>query len=127
MHGNTRKTADGSKTRDFESILGEIKHSHALLKEYGQHLGGIHLELTGEDVTECVGGAAGVGDQDLARNWKSACDPRLNYLQSLHLAVEVAKMLAEDVGHVDVDVSDVDVDAEELHVEHTKTNVRLAY
>mmetsp|Transcript_3641 Transcript_3641/g.4880 ORF Transcript_3641/g.4880 Transcript_3641/m.4880 type:complete len:620 (+) Transcript_3641:69-1928(+) len=101
MHGNTRKTKNGQKTRDFHRIFSEIEQTHALLKKYDQHLGGIHLELCGEDVTECVGGGATtrdmvVCDEDLPKNWKSACDPRLNYGQSIELAYQVSALLARD-------------------------------
>ncbi|GAB5362222.1 hypothetical protein AAMO2058_000779800 [Amorphochlora amoebiformis] len=94
MHGNTRRTQGGLKTRDFDNILREIAETHRVLKKHGEHLGGIHLELTGEDVTECVGGRCGISDDILPCRWASACDPRLNYDQSLELACEVAKLLS---------------------------------
>eukprot|EP00469_Lotharella_globosa_P007893 CAMPEP_0167781746 /NCGR_PEP_ID=MMETSP0111_2-20121227/6106_1 /TAXON_ID=91324 /ORGANISM="Lotharella globosa, Strain CCCM811" /LENGTH=516 /DNA_ID=CAMNT_0007672447 /DNA_START=151 /DNA_END=1701 /DNA_ORIENTATION=+ len=95
MHGNTFKTTLGDKTRRYDDILAEIRQTHQVLKLYGQHLGGIHLELTGEDVTECVGGPQQLGEEDLKTNWKSACDPRLNYEQSLELAREVSEMIGK--------------------------------
>merc|ERR1712146_264648 len=96
MHGNTFKTKDGDKTRRYDDILTEIRQTYHVLKQQGQHLGGIHLELSGEDVTECVGGPQNLQESDLGTNWKSACDPRLNYHQSVELAREVSEMIHQD-------------------------------
>lgn len=90
MHGNTQKTANGYKTRRFEDILQEVEASFRIHRELGSHLGGIHVELTGEDVTECTGGARGLDEGGLGRAYRSFVDPRLNYEQSLELAMLVA-------------------------------------
>ncbi|GJM18130.1 MAG: phospho-2-dehydro-3-deoxyheptonate aldolase [Phycisphaeraceae bacterium] len=93
MHGNGTKTASGIKTRSFDAILSELQSTARAHREAGTILGGVHFELTGEDVAECVGGAAGVGEQDLRANFASPCDPRLNYQQSLELAFLLAAEL----------------------------------
>ncbi|MGB1276812.1 MAG: 3-deoxy-7-phosphoheptulonate synthase, partial [Nannocystaceae bacterium] len=91
MHGNTRKLKSGVKTRDFEDILVEIERSFDLHEGCGSHLGGVHFELTGEDVTECTGG--GVREGDLDSNYATACDPRLNYRQALEMAFAIARRM----------------------------------
>ncbi|MCA9691430.1 MAG: 3-deoxy-7-phosphoheptulonate synthase [Myxococcales bacterium] len=91
MHGNTRLSAGGVKTRSFGDILQEIERSFEIHAGCGSHLGGVHFELTGEDVTECTGG--GLDDADLDRNYASACDPRLNYRQSLEMAFAIARKM----------------------------------
>ncbi len=91
MHGNTRTTSSGVKTRSFDDILHELTTSHAVHRQEGVVLGGVHFELTGEDVTECTGGSMGTSEQDLATNYASACDPRLNYQQSLEMAFLIAR------------------------------------
>ncbi len=90
MHGNGIKTQAGIKTRDFDDILAELEQSLDIHDRVGTHLGGVHFELTGEDVTECVGGSSGPGEDDLHENYASPCDPRLNYQQSLELAFRLA-------------------------------------
>ncbi|MEZ4401044.1 MAG: 3-deoxy-7-phosphoheptulonate synthase class II [Kofleriaceae bacterium] len=91
MHGNTETTPQGHKTRRFDNILSEIEDSFALHHRLGGHLGGVHFEMTGEDVTECLGGARGLAEVDLERAYKSRVDPRLNYEQALELALLVAR------------------------------------
>jgi 3-deoxy-7-phosphoheptulonate synthase len=95
MHGNTRVTAGGIKTRNFDDILSEIEQSFEIHHRMGTYLGGVHFELTGEDVTECVGGARGLSEADLSRAYKSQVDPRLNYEQALEMAMLVARRVAE--------------------------------
>ncbi|MCJ1431866.1 Aromatic/aminoadipate aminotransferase 1 [Xylographa pallens] len=90
MHGNTRSTPAGVKTRQFSSILSEVSSALEIHNQHGSFLGGVHLELTGEAVTECVGGSEGLTDDDLSLNYTSYCDPRLNEKQSLELAFLVA-------------------------------------
>jgi 3-deoxy-7-phosphoheptulonate synthase len=90
MHGNTRSTATGIKTRQFTDILSELQQSLAIHKEEGSYLGGVHLELTGDAVTECTGGSEGLTDEHLSLNYTSFCDPRLNEKQALELAFLVA-------------------------------------
>ncbi|HEY4365870.1 MAG TPA: 3-deoxy-7-phosphoheptulonate synthase class II [Steroidobacteraceae bacterium] len=90
MHGNTETSSSGLKTRRFENIVTELESAFRIHREMGSWLGGVHFELTGEDVTECTGGARGLTDSDLARAYKSQVDPRLNYEQSLELAMRIA-------------------------------------
>ena len=91
MHGNTETTAAGVKTRRFENILQEFESARRIHEELGSYLGGVHFELTGEDVTECTGGARGLTDADLKRAYRSQVDPRLNYEQALELAMLIAR------------------------------------
>lgn len=90
MHGNTESTASGLKTRRFDNILKEVELAFEIHQEAGSYLGGVHVELTGDDVTECTGGARGLTDADLARAYMSQVDPRLNYEQALELAMRIA-------------------------------------
>ena len=91
MHGNTETSQGGLKTRRFENIMRELDSAFAVHAEMGSLLGGVHIELTGEDVTECTGGARGLSDTDLQRAYKSTVDPRLNYEQALELAMLIAE------------------------------------
>lgn len=93
MHGNTRTTADGYKTRSFEEIESELEQAFEIHASCGSIMGGVHIELTGENVTECTGGARGLSEADLHRAYESEVDPRLNYEQSLELALLVADKL----------------------------------
>lgn len=90
MHGNTQGTAAGLKTRAFGDILGELQQTLRIHKEQGSYLGGVHLELTGDAVTECLGGCEGLDEDDLSTNYTSFCDPRLNEKQALELAFLIA-------------------------------------
>ncbi|KAI4150888.1 MAG: hypothetical protein LQ340_003841 [Diploschistes diacapsis] len=96
MHGNTRSTPTGVKTRQFSSILSEVSSALKIHKQHDSFLGGVHLELTGEAVTECVGGSEGLTDDDLSLNYTSYCDPRLNEKQALELAFLVAGHYKEE-------------------------------
>eukprot|EP01135_Chromosphaera_perkinsii_P008525 Nk52_evm1s1391 gene=Nk52_evmTU1s1391 len=92
MHGNTEKSSVcGLKTRDFDNILGELRHCFAVHKENGSRLNGVHFELTGENVTECLGGSNNLTEADLSKNYTTFCDPRLNYTQSIDMALLIAK------------------------------------
>ncbi len=91
MHGNTETSTGGFKTRRFENILKELELAFRIHAELGSYLGGVHIELTGEDVTECTGGARGLTDADLQRAYRSQVDPRLNYEQALELAMLIAE------------------------------------
>jgi 3-deoxy-7-phosphoheptulonate synthase len=93
MHGNTETLPQGIKTRRFDKIVAELEHSFELHARMGSHLGGVHVELTGEDVTECLGGARGLSETDLDRAYKSRVDPRLNYEQALEMAMRIARHL----------------------------------
>ena len=90
MHGNTESTADGTKTRRFDKIVSVLESAFRVHDSMGSHLGGVHLELTGENVTECTGGARGLTDGDLTRAYKSTVDPRLNYEQAMEVAMRIA-------------------------------------
>lgn len=102
MHGNTHYTADGIKTRHFDDLLSELEQAFAIHRACGTRLGGVHFELTGEDVTECLGGARNLIDSDLKRAYRSEVDPRLNYEQSLEMAMLIARMM----GHASSTPSD---------------------
>ncbi len=93
MHGNGMVTAGGVKTRHFDAIADELRKTCAVHRGEGSVLGGVHFELTGENVTECIGGGSGVTEQHLTRNYVSPCDPRLNYQQSLELAFILSDLL----------------------------------
>ncbi|GAB19356.1 3-deoxy-D-arabino-heptulosonate 7-phosphate synthase [Gordonia effusa NBRC 100432] len=93
MHGNTHEASTGFKTRHFDRIVDEVQGFFEVHRALGTHPGGVHIELTGEDVTECLGGAQEISDIDLAGRYETACDPRLNTQQSLELAFLVAEML----------------------------------
>ncbi|HQZ85150.1 MAG TPA: 3-deoxy-7-phosphoheptulonate synthase class II [Actinomycetota bacterium] len=94
MHGNTREVA-GHKTRLFDDILDEVAGFFDVHRAVGSHPGGIHIELTGDDVTECLGGTGGIEEAHLSDRYETACDPRLNREQSLELAFSVAEMLGD--------------------------------
>ena len=91
MHGNTEKTDAGIKTRRFDNVLGELEQAMDIHAAEGSHLGGVHFELTGEDVTECIGGARGLSEADLGRAYESHVDPRLNYEQSMEMAFSIVR------------------------------------
>ncbi len=91
MHGNTRRTQNGYKTRSFDDIESELNQAIDIHPQCGSILGGMHIELTGENVTECTGGARGLCEADLGRAYESEVDPRLNYEQALELALLVAR------------------------------------
>ncbi|MDQ3265988.1 MAG: 3-deoxy-7-phosphoheptulonate synthase class II [Myxococcota bacterium] len=93
MHGNTHTTADGLKTRAFDDIGSELKTAFEVHHAEGSVLGGVHFELTGENVTECVGGVEGLVAADLRRAYESGCDPRLNYAQSMEMAFLIGALL----------------------------------
>jgi 3-deoxy-7-phosphoheptulonate synthase len=93
MHGNTIKTRDGTKTRPFERVLAELGAFVEILRAEGAHPGGVHVEMTGKDVTECTGGAQAIDDAALAARYHTHCDPRLNGSQALELAFQIAETL----------------------------------
>jgi len=95
MHGNTESTRDGIKTRRVENVLKELELSFRILRDSGMHVGGVHVELTGENVTECLGGASGVTEADLARDYRSQVDPRLNYEQAMELSLRLASLMTQ--------------------------------
>jgi 3-deoxy-7-phosphoheptulonate synthase len=95
MHGNTEKATSGYKTRSFDNIMREISQFFAVHKAEGSYAGGIHLEMTGQHVTECTGGAYGLSDDDLAQRYKTQCDPRLNADQVLEVGFLVADLLKD--------------------------------
>ncbi|WP_298625499.1 3-deoxy-7-phosphoheptulonate synthase class II [uncultured Legionella sp.] len=91
MHGNTETTADGTKTRHFDNILSELKQALEIHHKMGSYLGGVHFELTGDNVTECIGGARGLAADDLKTAYHSLVDPRLNYEQSIEMAIQLSR------------------------------------
>jgi len=93
MHGNTETTPQGVKTRRFDNIIRELENSFELHAELGSRLGGVHVELTGDDVTECIGGARGLDETGLERAYKTRVDPRLNYEQALECALRISRHL----------------------------------
>ncbi len=97
MHGNVVKASNGYKTRPFERILAEVRGFFAVHRAEGTHGGGIHIEMTGQNVTECTGGAMDVSEQNLADRYHTHCDPRLNAGQSLELAFLLAEMLNQEL------------------------------
>ncbi|WP_294319899.1 class II 3-deoxy-7-phosphoheptulonate synthase [uncultured Sphingomonas sp.] len=97
MHGNTVKATTGYKTRPFDRILAEVRGFFAVHRAEGSHAGGIHAEMTGQNVTECTGGAIAVTEQALADRYHTHCDPRLNAGQSLELAFLLAEMLNDEM------------------------------
>ena len=95
MHGNTLKAANGYKTRPFDRILAEVRSFLAILAGEGAHAGGVHLEMTGQNVTECLGGARALSEDELSRRYHTHCDPRLNADQALELAFLIAERLRD--------------------------------
>jgi 3-deoxy-7-phosphoheptulonate synthase len=93
MHGNTEKTESGFKTRPFERILSEAAQFIEVVSGEGAHPGGVHLEMTGQNVTECTGGAERISAADLSSRYRTHCDPRLNNEQALELAFLIAEKL----------------------------------
>ncbi|KAG7357108.1 3-deoxy-7-phosphoheptulonate synthase [Nitzschia inconspicua] len=98
VHGNTRKTKNGYKTRDFDNIRAELRAFFDVHDEMGSHPGGVHLEMTGEDVTECIGGLSDVTEESLAKRYNTYCDPRLNGAQALELAFLIAERMRSRSG-----------------------------
>jgi 3-deoxy-7-phosphoheptulonate synthase len=95
MHGNTIKATSGYKTRPFDRVLGEVRGFFEVHREEGTYAGGVHFEMTGQDVTECLGGAQAITDEDLSARYHTHCDPRLNASQALELAFLIADSLKE--------------------------------
>jgi 3-deoxy-7-phosphoheptulonate synthase len=98
MHGNTVEAAGGQKTRNFDDVLDEVAGFFEVHRALGTHPGGIHIEFTGDDVTECIGGGHHIGESDLSSRYETACDPRLNRSQSLDLAFRVADLYRSHPG-----------------------------
>jgi 3-deoxy-7-phosphoheptulonate synthase len=98
MHGNTITSTTGYKTRPFDRILSEVKSFFTIHASEGTHAGGVHLEMTGQDVTECIGGARAITDEDLNDRYHTVCDPRLNAEQSIDMAFLIAELLKQERG-----------------------------
>jgi 3-deoxy-7-phosphoheptulonate synthase len=98
MHGNTITSTSGYKTRPFDRIISEVRAFFAVHAAEGTHAGGIHLEMTGKDVTECIGGARAITDEDLNDRYHTVCDPRLNAEQSIDMAFLIAELLKQQRG-----------------------------
>ena len=105
MHGNVIKSDSGYKTRPFDRILSEVKGFFAVHRAEGTHAGGIHIEMTGQDVTECVGGAVAITDDALGDRYHTHCDPRLNAAQSLELAFLLAEQLRAETAERQADAA----------------------
>jgi 3-deoxy-7-phosphoheptulonate synthase len=99
MHGNTLKTASGFKTRPFDRILSEVRAFTSILPTENAYPGGVHVEMTGQQVTECLGGAAEVTEGDLSSRYHTHCDPRLNGQQAIDLAFLIAEQLRHARGN----------------------------
>ncbi len=100
MHGNNEITRNGIKTRNFDNILSELQLAFQIHRKSGSHLGGVHFELTGDNVTECIGGARGLTEADLIKAYKSRVDPRLNYEQSLEMAMLISREMSESSANI---------------------------
>ena len=98
MHGNTEKSANGYKTRPVDRILREVQGFFAVHQAEGSHAGGVHFEMTGQDVTECTGGAQAITEANLSDRYHTHCDPRLNAKQALELAFLLAEILKDGRG-----------------------------
>ncbi len=98
MHGNTRATETGRKTRPFDQILDELREGFAIHRDNSSTLAGVHFELTGDQVTECIGGSQQLAETDLEINYESYCDPRLNYVQSMEMAFLISRFLRSKSG-----------------------------
>ena len=96
MHGNTIKAATGFKTRPFESVLKEVKNFFSVSQAEGSYAGGLHIEMTGQDVTECTGGAQKISENDLSNRYRTHCDPRLNADQALELAFLISEEIKKN-------------------------------
>ena len=96
MHGNTIKAATGLKTRPFDNVLQEVKNVFAVHQAEGSYAGGLHVEMTGQDVTECTGGAQKISDEDLTNRYRTHCDPRLNASQALELAFLISEEIKKN-------------------------------
>lgn len=103
VHGNTYKTANGFKTRGFDMIREELKAFFDIHEEMGSHPGGVHLEMTGDDVTECVGGIQNIAEEQLGSRYHTHCDPRLNGMQALQMAFLIAERMRKSKGLPPVD------------------------
>ena len=105
MHGNVIKSDSGYKTRPFDRILSEVRGFFSVHRAEGTHAGGIHVEMTGQDVTECTGGAVAITDEGLADRYHTHCDPRLNAAQSLELSFLLAEMINLELGEARKDAA----------------------
>jgi 3-deoxy-7-phosphoheptulonate synthase len=101
MHGHTETASSGVKTRQFESVLSELQQAFEIHRQMGSILGGVHFELSGDNVTECLGGARGLTEVDLGRAYTSRIDPRLNYEQALEMALLIADTVRTGRGRSD--------------------------
>jgi len=99
MHGNTMKSSSGYKTRPFDRILAEVKNFFAVHRAEGTYAGGVHFEMTGQDVTECIGGAQAISEERLGDRYHTHCDPRLNASQALELAFLISEALKDERLH----------------------------
>lgn len=125
MHGNTTTSSTGHKTRDFDAVLKEVEECLTVHTENNSFLGGVHFELTGDNVTECTGGPQGLTETDLPLRYTTLCDPRLNYAQSLEIAFQLTNFLAKSKGQrpqYEIEASPPAYDSEEPDAKKVKTN-----
>ena len=99
MHGNTIKAATGFKTRTFDSVVKEVKNFFSVHQAENTYAGGLHIEMTGQDVTECTGGAQKISENDLSNRYRTHCDPRLNANQALELAFLISEEIKKNSRH----------------------------
>ena len=96
MHGNTIKSTTGFKTRPFNNVVSEVKNVFGVHQSEGSYAGGLHIEMTGQNVTECTGGAQKISDRDLSNRYRTHCDPRLNASQALELAFLISEEIKKN-------------------------------
>ena len=96
MHGNTVKSSTGFKTRPFNNVLNEVKNVFGVHQSEGSYAGGLHIEMTGQNVTECTGGAQKISEKDLSNRYRTHCDPRLNADQALELAFLISEEIKKN-------------------------------
>jgi 3-deoxy-7-phosphoheptulonate synthase len=96
MHGNTIKAATGFKTRQFDKVIKEVKNFFGVNQAEGTYAGGLHIEMTGQDVTECTGGAQKISENDLSNRYRTHCDPRLNADQALELSFLISEEIKKN-------------------------------
>ena len=124
VHGNTVKTQSGYKTRDFEAIRAELRAFFDVHDTMGTHPGGFHVEMTGDDVTECLGGLVDITEEDLAKRYTTHCDPRLNGEQAIELAFLVAERMRKRMDLPPLIDSDLDLAQSQVNSKEEHEKVR---
>ena len=106
MHGNTIKSTTGFKTRPFNNVLNEVKNVFGVHQSEGSYAGGLHIEMTGQNVTECTGGAQKISDTDLSSRYHTQCDPRLNANQALELAFLISDEIKKNTNYAKTSIKE---------------------